>query len=221
VTEEEVDSVVPATGDNWYPGIAWSDWLMLKWISDLSNASVQSQNLIRGIQSRRLYKRIATFARNGPYADLIHTLDNLGWQERLSSCRKLHAMVVNRLKRDWEHLNTAVPMDKSEFDRLCDSNLLILMDVPNPSKKGGYERPLGVVPELKERLYHQHGRQATEDTDWKKIMAQMIEGSAPLRILCHPDVRNLVSAAFAPSSANDKPAEDKIADAVRAALVQP
>jgi len=217
---QAVERQLPTSGDNWYPGIAWSDWLMLNWISHLPNASVQSQNLVRGIQSRRLYKRIATFARNGPHGDLIRTLDNLDWQERLSSCKKLHAIVVKLLKRDWEHLSTVIPMDKSEFDKLCESNLLILMDVPNPSKKGGYERPLGVVPELKERLYHQHGRQATEDADWKKIMAQMIEGSAPLRVLCHPDVRNLVSAAFAPSSANDKPAEDKIADAIRAALVQ-
>jgi hypothetical protein len=110
-------------------------------------------------------------------------------------------------------------MNQTEFDALSDANLLILVDVPHPRKKGGgYERPLGVVPELKERLYHHDGRQATEDTEWKDIMESMMEGSAPVRVLCHPDVRNLVSAAFAPSEGQS--AEDRIAEAVLAEMRQ-
>jgi hypothetical protein len=93
-------------------------------------------------------------------------------------------------------------MNESEFERLCESNLLILIDIPIPSTKIGYARPLGLVPELKEKSYQQDARQASEDTNWREIMGNMIKGIAPVRILCHPDVRNLVSNIYEPVETN-------------------
>jgi hypothetical protein len=74
-----------------------------------------------------------------------------------------------------------------------------LLDVPNPAAKVGYDRdhPLGVVPELKEKSYRKDSGVAFEDTSWRALMEQMIRDIAPVRILCHPAARNLVSAAYA------------------------
>lgn len=185
-------------GEEWYPGVAWTDWLMLQWIADLPDASAQSRNLIRGIQRRRLYKRIATFARGGPHDPLIEYFEEKRWPERVDICRKFHDQVYKRLKRDWGNLHTVTPLDESGLDKLAAQHLLILIDLPRPNQKVGYDRPLGVVPELKERLYHQDARQAFEDKAWRDVMLDMIKSSAPLRVLCHPDVRTLVSAAYAP-----------------------
>jgi hypothetical protein len=186
----------------WYPGITWTDWLMLEWIKELPSANAESINLVRSIQTRRLYKRIATFARGQDHDNLLRALDELAWPDRVDIASRLSKRVVERLKRDWGNLNTASLMSKSEFDELCDVNLIILVDVPNPSKKIGYDKPLGVVPELREKSYHQDSRQAFEDRGWREIMAKMVEGIAPVRVLCHPDVRNLVSAVYAPTEAS-------------------
>src|SRR5439155_2956555 len=91
----------------WYPGISWTDWLMLQWISDLRSATDTSRSLIHGIQTRMLYKRIATFARGGPYEDIIRALEELDWPDRADLCAKLHNEVHDKLRRDWRSLDTA------------------------------------------------------------------------------------------------------------------
>jgi hypothetical protein len=183
---------------HWYPGIAWTDWLMLQWIRGLPKATLQSSNLITGIETRRLYKRIASFARGDGQPDFIRSLDELDWPDRVGLATRLSEAIHEKLRRDWANLDTARNMTKSEFDTLYESHMFILIDVPNPSKKIGYDRPLGVVPELREKSYHQDSRQAFEDRSWRLITKSMFEGIAPVRILCHPDVRNLVSALLAP-----------------------
>jgi len=155
-----------------------------------------------------LYKRVATFVRGGAYDTIILALEELSWPDKIDLCTKLHEMVRDRLRRDWHNLNTATSMNEDEFDRLCESNLLILIDVPRPSKKVGYDRPLGIVPELKEKSYQQDSRQPYGDKRWKVTMEEMIRAIAPVRILCHPKVRNLVSAHYAP-------AEKGIAELIR------
>lgn len=184
--------------DAWYPGVAWTDWLMLRWISKLPAASIQSRNLLHGLQVRRLYKRIATFVRGGPHRRLIEALDGLTWPDRLDACEKLHARVYAILRREWAYVNTHTTLDKPGFETLCKNNLLVLIDIPNPVKKVGYDRPLGIVPELKEKSYYQHTRQASEDEAWRKIMISTMEGIAPVRILCHPEIRNVLGSIFAP-----------------------
>lgn len=182
---------------SWYPGVAWTDLLMMEWLKRLPNANEQSRNLIDGIQNRRLYKRVVTFTRGGSQHAIIEKLDSLSWTDRIDLCRKLHTQVVARLNRDWTNLNTTTPMVKTDFEKLCDSHLLILVDIPDPSKKIGYDRPLGVVPELREKSYHQDKRQAVEDKTWRDIMTKMNTQIAPVRILCHPDLRNIVTSVYA------------------------
>lgn len=183
---------------HWYPGIAWTDWLMLQWIRRLPNAVPRSSNLISGIESRRLYKRIASFPRGDGQPAFVRPLDELAWPDRISVADSLSEHIHERLRRDWANLNTASNMTKSEFDSLYEAQMFVLIDVPSPSKKIGYDRPLGVVPELREKSYHQDSRQAFEDRGWRQITTAMFEGIAPIRVLCHPDVRNLVSALYAP-----------------------
>src|SRR5258706_10919704 len=68
----------------WYPGIAWTDWLMLRWIRNLPTASYETKNLIYGIQGRRLYKRVAAFSRVEANRQLFEKLDKLSWPEKIS-----------------------------------------------------------------------------------------------------------------------------------------
>ena len=198
VSDRETQKAALPDTEEWYPGVAWTDWLMLQWIANLPDATVQSRNLIGGIERRRLYKRIAAFSRGGPHDLLIKQFEEKRWPEKLEICRRFHQEVYKRLKDDWTHLNTVTPMDENGLDALEKQHLLILIDLPRPEQKIGYDRPLGVVPELKERLYHQDARQAYDDAAWRETMVNMTKGSAPLRVLCHPDVRSLVSAAYAP-----------------------
>jgi hypothetical protein len=191
-----------ATPAKWYPGIAWTDWLMLEWIRTLPGGNVQSRHLIDAIQTRCLYKRIATFARNGTRTMLIRRLDEMSWPDKIDLCGRLTERVCNRLLRDWSNLPTVTTMTKSDVESLSESDLVFLVDVPSPSKKIGFDRPLGIVPELREKSHHQDSRQASEDKTWREIMERMTEGIAPVRVLCHPDLRNLVSAVYAPVEAS-------------------
>ena len=184
--------------DGWYPGVAWTDWLMLRWIGKLPSASAESRNLVHGLQVRKLYKRIATLARGGPHRVLIDALDGLSWLEKLGVCRKLHKRIYTKLSQEWAYVNTNTPLDKPGFEKLCQEHLLVLIDIPNPAKKVGYDRPLGVVPELKEKSYYQHTRQAVEDEPWRNIMISSMSGIGPVRILCHPEIRTVLGSIYAP-----------------------
>ncbi len=96
------------------------------------------------------------------------------------------------------YVNTHCALDKLEFEQLCHDNLLVLIDIPNPAKKVGYDRPLGIVPELKEKSYYQHTRQATEDEEWRNIMTGSMSGIGPIRVLCHAEIRTVLGSVFAP-----------------------
>jgi len=204
----------PQEETDWYPGIAWTDWLMLRWIANLENATPLTRNLIHGLQKRRLYKRVATFERDS-HKDLVDKLDNLPWPARVNLCKDLHKEVYEKINSKWGSLDTTT-VTRKDFEILCKSNLLILVDVP--SLKIGYARPIGVVPELREKSYDQGARQAHEDTPWHDIMVKMTEGIAPVRILCHPAVRNLVSGAYAASRSTDPTLEERIADEINRLL---
>jgi len=195
----ETEGLTTATGaTKWYPGVAWTDWLMLEWVRGLPSATEHSRALIDGIQTRQLYKRIAAFVRGGPHDSIIHQLEALSWSERIAVCQKLHDCVCKKLRRQWGSLDTASFMNKSSFDKLASSRLLILIDIPVPAKKIGFDRPLGIVPELRDKASQQDVRQASEDKLWRETMTRMVGGIAPVRILCHPHVRNLVCAAYSP-----------------------
>ncbi len=45
VADDEEQNVGDHSGEeDWYPGIAWTDWLMLRWVAGLPEASAQSRN---------------------------------------------------------------------------------------------------------------------------------------------------------------------------------
>ncbi len=222
----------------WYPGVAWTDWLMLRWLSQLATwtsqqggdgepleartrrdeARQRSHNLLLALRTRRLYKRVATLARGGKYDELVKRLVGTSWVERISLCSKLHELVRSRIKQHIDNPPTATFLEETDFDRLCASNLLILIDIPRPSLKIGYERPLGIVPELKEKSYHQHSKEATEDVKWRETTKQMLESIAPVRVLCHPDILNMLSACYSPPVAPGTNVEDGLANEIRSLL---
>ena len=74
-----------STGDDvdrpthWYPGISWTDWLMLQWIRTLPQATQRSEHLLDGLQTRHLYKRVATFGRGSNHDNLIRRLEELNY----------------------------------------------------------------------------------------------------------------------------------------------
>lgn len=225
---DQSTNVEPQEKDDWYPGIAWTDWLMLRWIANLEDGKPegrritqqdmarleqsrsQRRNLIHCLQKRQLYKRVVTFERGGEYQDLIVKLDELQWPAKLRLCRQLHDEIYALIKAQWESIDTTT-ITPANFEELHRSHLLLLIDVPTASKKIGHVRPIGVVPELKEKSYSQGTRQAHEDEAWHKIMKKMIEGIAPIRVLCHPDIRNMVSTVWGPTRRNDPTLEQTIA----------
>lgn len=202
--ERPTSADIDADPDGWYPGIAWTDWLMLKWLADLPQANAQSRNLLAGIQNRQLYKRVATFSRDGAQGLTTTKLGGLSWRDKIDLSRRLSKAVYKRVKRVWAEIDTLSAMTKTEFDQLYESNLLVLVDIPNPSAKLGYGRPLGVVPELREKSYQQERRHAYEDKAWQEITGRMMEGIAPVRVICHAKVRSLVSGAYAAKRADER-----------------
>ena len=194
--------------NDWYPGISWTDWLMLDWISNLPNSNEKSINFIYGIKTRNLYKRIATLVSGDAYDDVIEYLKGLDWQDKLNLCDYLNLIIYQKVERDWLSINTSTQINQNEFEQLYKSNLLIIIDIPLSSKKIGFDRPLGIVPELRGKTYLQDVRPAIEDKIWGNTMEEMIKSIAPIRILCHPTIRNIVSLSLAPI-------EKSIADLIR------
>jgi HD superfamily phosphohydrolase len=200
----------------WYPGISWTDWLMLRWIANLDDSTAQGRNLIHCLQQRKLYKRIATFERGIEHAELIGKLEDLQWPAKLRLCKQLHAETYKLIRAQWGSIDTTT-ITSDDFEELNKSHLMILIDVPMASKKIGHARPVGVVPELKEKSYSQGTRQAHEDNAWHDIMKDMIEGIAPVRVLCHPYIRNMVSTVWAPTRPKET-LEQKLAREIRSRI---
>jgi hypothetical protein len=196
VDEEAVDDTVDF-GSDWYPGIAWTDWLMLRWIAELPDGTEQSAHLIHGIQTRNLYKRVITL--HHEEHDTIYTkLVELSWPERVGLAFKLHDHIVEKLHKSWGNLDTATNLTETDFDKLAKAHLLMIVDIPSAGRKIGYDRPLGVVPELRQKSTQQETLNAHEDAAWHEVMRTMIQDIAPIRVLCHPDIRNLVTSLYTP-----------------------
>jgi HD superfamily phosphohydrolase len=186
--------------DNWYPGISWTDWLMLSWLKrELPKPNNKSSMLIDGIMNRTLYKRLAIWDR-AHNSDLVTKLERYhSWPDRIALCKKLQGRLDEEVRKSYKASGTDTEKDKVEVYRLFDENLGVLIDIPDV-KKIGFEssRPLTFVPELKEKTYYQSTEGSAESESWSKTVASLMDSIASIRILCHPDLVEPISKSFQP-----------------------
>lgn len=176
----------------WYPGISYGDLLMLNWIREGLNGKGRepARRLIDAINTRDLYKRLVTFS-YGDSKDIVESLFEMSWIARLELSRKLRERLKPQVMGKWDSQVTILGR-KSDVEKLFDTDLTLLIDIPNPKKKTGTKkgRPLLIVPELKEKTYLQEVNMAYEAKDWSQELMLSI---ASVRVICHPAMRRAIA----------------------------
>jgi hypothetical protein len=181
--------------DHWYPGISYTDWLMLKWLRKQSTEEPRAGRLIDGIMRRGLYKRLVTLSR-GENKSLIERLERLSWPDRISLCEKIQQKIHEAVRRTWDQLDTKPFNNLEEADIIFQQNLAILVDIPDQMRSTGSDRPLYIVPELKEKSYYESGEAPVEAPGWRDAMDILMTSIAPVTVLCHGRLRQLISASI-------------------------
>jgi HD superfamily phosphohydrolase len=191
--------------DIWYPGIDWTDWLMLRWLKreickglTKYTRDQRAVLLLDSLMGRKLYKRVATIPNEGE-GSLPHKLVKMSWSRKIALSSDLQQRIKKEVLRTWDDLSTSSwDTSKEEAERLFDEQLCILIDIPDPESKLGYTygRPLFFVPELKQRTYYQ---EADEPPQEGKNVLETWRSIAPLRVLCHPTLLQPVSKAMFPA----------------------
>jgi hypothetical protein len=185
---------------DWYPGISWTDWLMLQWIRDyLAKDQPKSRALINGILGRHLYKRIATFSRKNPDdGALLEKLDEMSWIDRKNLCAGVDERIRKIFFEKWSHgkIETESLQSKEKIEQIFDENMVILIDIPNPKAKRGRrsDLPLTVVPELRQKTYSQEAEEPYASDNWVDTLMDSI---GPVRVICHPDLEKAIGAMYA------------------------
>ncbi|MDG7000659.1 MAG: HD domain-containing protein, partial [Nitrososphaerota archaeon] len=175
------------------PEMGFGDYHMLNWLkSSLPKPNLTTSRLIDSIITRKLYKRLVTFDRTDPKEEaFIKQFDKLDWAAKLILCRRFQVSLADEVKSCYDDSVTKSMPRIEEVERLLNLDLAILIDVPNPSQKNPRKaRPLMIVPELKEKVYLQETSKPVLAVDWTP---RMMDSIAPLRVLCHPRLRLIVS----------------------------
>lgn len=197
--EEEKQTV-----DNWYPGISWTDWLMLRWLKrELPKPNSGSNKLIDGIMTRTLYKRLAMWDRTHN-SDVVTKLDRYRtWPDRIALSKKLQKRLHEEVRRNYTASGIDSEKDKAEVEHIFAEDLAVLIDIPD-AKRIGFEstRPLTFVPELKEKTYYQEREGSEESESWSSTVSALMDSIASVRVLCHPDLVQPISKSFQPKPAS-------------------
>lgn len=206
--EQYLPSSSKETEDRWYPGIAWTDWLMLRWLKkelcrDLSGYKVDTRAtaLLDCIMARDLYKRVATIPRpeGEDEKGLAFDFSLLPWSKKIDHSKALQEKIKDRVLKSWDDFSTStLEIQEEGAAQLFKHNLCILIDAPNPEDKLGYsyDRPLLYVPELKQKTYYQ---EVDEPPQEGKSVRMLWRSIAPLRVLCHPALLQPISKAIHPA----------------------
>jgi HD superfamily phosphohydrolase len=171
----------------WYPGICWTDWLMLNWLKTLS-ANTKGAALIDMIQRRKLYKRVLTIQRDEHNTELMETLDSLSWPDKIKLSENIQNDIQEVIEKRSPNVETRSLCSVDEVERLFSDNLAILVDVPN-LKRIIAERPLIYMPELERKTYYHQSVPPTEAQSLIKSQKTLMESISPVRLLCHPNLR--------------------------------
>jgi len=200
--DTQVDSVPYAESvDSWYPGITSTELLMLTWLRKLSmpnQSASQGIALLDSIQNRELYKRAHTIQRNDDNKNLIIKLDGLGWPDKVKLCRKVQRRILETIKSSAGRLDTRPLTGLDEVEKLFAANLVVIVDVPNPRKTTGLDRPLICVPELEAKTYYHEGISPVKEENLTHSLELLMDSIGPVRILCHPDVRQWIRSCIQP-----------------------
>lgn len=183
--------------ETWSPGISWTDWLMLGWLESLSKsskpqASIEATALIESIKGRELYKRVCTIPRRSN-KDLVGKLDRLSWPSRIELCRKVQAKIYQTMIESGPKIETRPLVSSDEIERLFKTELVILIDVPDPKKLTTDKRPLVYVSELHRKTYYQESESPIMADEFMDSMDALMNSISPIRVICHPRVHQWVS----------------------------
>lgn len=174
----------PSEG-TWYPGISWTDWLMLAWIKTLGD-SPEGTRLINHLLKRDLYKRAYTLNRIESNKSLLSEIDKLSWPQKVKICEIVQENILKDLKTTPPFETTYMPTSPKELEELCTRELVILLDVPDPGKNAKDERPLYLVPELERKTYYHEAVYPYKADNLLGSLGQLMNSISPVRILCHP-----------------------------------
>jgi len=174
----------PAEGI-WYPGISWTDWLMLTWIKTLGD-SPEGAQLINHILKRNLYKRAYTLHRTESNESLLSEIDKSSWPQKVKICEIVQQSILEDLKTTQPFEMTSMPTTDVELEELCKRELVILLDVPDPNKNAKDERPLYLVPELERKTYYHEAVYPYKADNLLNSLGLLMNSISPVRILCHP-----------------------------------
>lgn len=187
---------------SWYPGISLCDLFMINWLKKLGQPSSNTSRgiaLLELIQNRRLYKRAYTIQRSDENRNLTMTLDELKWPDRIRLCEKIQENVFQFIRIREPNLDTKPLTGFDELQRLFANKLVFLVDIPNPKKMIGLERPLVCVQELETKTYYDEDVSPVKADNLTESLAQLMDSIAPIRILCHEKIRQWVRSCI-PSS---------------------
>jgi HD superfamily phosphohydrolase len=171
----------------WYPGISWTDWLMLEWIKSLSD-NPRGIALINLIQKRELYKRVLTIPRNEHNRTLIEALDTLSWPKKIALSEKIQSSIKVLIEKKAPEIHTKSLSCPDDVEDVLSKHLAILVDVPS-LKRITNGRPLIYMPELERKTYYHPSTLPSEAVSLTKAEGLLLESVSPVRILCHPDLR--------------------------------
>ena len=183
----EADKPHVSQDKHWYPGISWTDWLMLEWIKGLSDDS-RGIALINMIQKRELYKRVLTIPRNDHNKKLINTLNALPWPKRVELSEKIQSSIKELIEKKASEIQTKSLSCPDDIEKVFSDKLAILVNIPNVERINA-ERPLIYMPELERKTYYHPSTLPSEAESLNKAQDALLESVSPVRILCHPDLR--------------------------------
>lgn len=200
VVESKVEFVEKGVGE-WYPGISVTDWLMLDWLKTLSEPKKGARGvaLLNLIQQRRLYKRVYTIQRDDANKELVMKLAELAWLDKVKLCENVQRITYETLEERKTDIETRPLTDIDEVERLFASNLVILVDIPDPGKYVATGRPLIYVPELERKTYYHNNIFPVKADNLVHALESLMRSISPVRVLCHPDIRQWLGACIRPN----------------------
>jgi HD superfamily phosphohydrolase len=192
----------PEKCTDWFPGTSRTDWQMLNWLKQLCTSKQGNLGvaLINHIQKRDLYKRVHTIHYNhslqADTAILIEKLGKLTWLQKIDLCKKLQKIIASDLLPSGaQRVSTKLHPPEEVVQKIMHSELAILVDIPD-YKIFLPRRPLIYVPELESKTYYR--TTPAKSYDLGEAVDYLMKSISPIRVLCHPDIRQWIGACISP-----------------------
>lgn len=198
------------TRGTWHPGTAWTDYIMLHWLKNLPGIDDRATDLLDRLATRRLYKRVIKLPFEEDPESTTYRIRQLDWGERLELCEMVQedikeALISGEADEMFGNVGTTTTSGakKEDIIDILDSELAILIDAPDPGDVGfDWTRPLVKVPQLRSKTYYQDSDDPQIEEDWVETLSSMMKSAAPVRVICHPELRQVISSSFYPAREN-------------------